>query len=276
MTIPIALTFTGASKEFQFRDQFVMPLLLRLGFGIVVNYHGQREFGRDVVFGDIDRFGHVVYYGMQIKYESSISLGDSDDLILDAVQATTNPFQHPQTGRQESISCFYVANAGSISDPGRENFFNSLIRRGVRDARLLDGNSLVLLDKAASLRRNADIKERLTGMIQEVRRNKSICNTLIPLLEPYIRKEGPYPMHRLRNTACSAYLTAPFSMPLITVDQVDRYWEAVRMVSDAVDSLGIPVVPDEWRQQRCNGILNELIPQVLVLGDPIETSASNC
>ncbi|MGD9858247.1 MAG: hypothetical protein AB7U20_25175, partial [Planctomycetaceae bacterium] len=68
-------------KEFQFRDQFVMPLLLRLGFGIVVHYHGTREFGRDVIFGDLDRFGHVVYYGLQIKYESSIGLGASQKLI---------------------------------------------------------------------------------------------------------------------------------------------------------------------------------------------------
>ena len=76
--------YQGENKEFQFRDTFVMPLLIRLGFGVVMNYHGQREFGRDVIFGDVDRFGHVVYYGMQIKYESSISLGDSHSLIQDA------------------------------------------------------------------------------------------------------------------------------------------------------------------------------------------------
>jgi len=58
--IPPQLTYTGTNKEFQFRDQFVMPLLVRLGFGLVVNYHGAREFGRDVIFGEVDRFGHVV------------------------------------------------------------------------------------------------------------------------------------------------------------------------------------------------------------------------
>jgi hypothetical protein len=64
IAIPAQLLFQGDNKEFQFRDTFVMPLLIRLGFGVVVNYHGQREFGRDVIFGDLDRFGHVVYYGM--------------------------------------------------------------------------------------------------------------------------------------------------------------------------------------------------------------------
>jgi hypothetical protein len=37
MAIPPQLTCTGNDKEFQFRDSFVMPLLLRLGFGVVVN-----------------------------------------------------------------------------------------------------------------------------------------------------------------------------------------------------------------------------------------------
>src|SRR5438128_1190814 len=95
MAIPVSLVFEGQNKEFQFRDKFVMPLLVRLGFGVVANNHGQREFGRDVIFGDVDRLGHVVYYGMQIKYEASISLSDSHSLIQDAEQATHNPFLHP-------------------------------------------------------------------------------------------------------------------------------------------------------------------------------------
>src|SRR5260221_7391682 len=173
MAIPVQLTYEGQNKEFQFRDNFVMTLLVRLGFGVVANYHGQREFGRDVIFGDVDRFGHVVYYGMQIKYESSISLSDSHSLIQDAEQATHNPFKHPETGREGHISCFYVANAGDISDAGRENFFNSVARRGIRDARLLDGNALLLLDRASALNRNAHLKERLSGLLQEVRVNRN-------------------------------------------------------------------------------------------------------
>ena len=86
MTIPVQFVYKGDDKEFQFRDKFVMPLLVRLGFGVVLNYHGCREFGRDVIFGDIDRFGHVVYYGMQIKYETSIGLAASHELIQDAEQ----------------------------------------------------------------------------------------------------------------------------------------------------------------------------------------------
>ncbi|HTU21837.1 MAG TPA: hypothetical protein VMG10_27610 [Gemmataceae bacterium] len=145
MAIPARFKYTGDDKEFQFRDDFVMPLLVRLGLGIVLNYHGARELGRDVIFGDIDRFGHVVYYGMQIKYETSIGKRASHALIEDAEEATNNPFTHPQTGKEEYISRFYVANAGDISELARSNFFKSLLKKGIRDARLLDANALLLL-----------------------------------------------------------------------------------------------------------------------------------
>lgn len=258
MAIPAQLLYQGENKEFQFRDTFVMPLLIRLGFGVVVNYHGQREFGRDVIFGDVDRFGHVVYYGMQIKYESSISLGDSHSLIQDAEQATHNPFKHPQTGREEFISCFYVANAGDISEQARVNFFSTVTRRGIRDARLLDGNALVLLNKAAALNRNANVQERLTGLLQEVRRNRSVVAKLVQDLPAFADDFAtkPFPFQRCRNSASGGYLNAPFAVPNLPIDIVDQYWEIIRMLNDIADSIGVPgLVTREYRKERAKGFV---------------------
>ncbi|MBI3462300.1 MAG: hypothetical protein HY000_04460 [Planctomycetes bacterium] len=257
MGIPAELVYQGPDKELQFRDMFVMPLLVRLGFGVVVNYHGQREFGRDVIFGDLDRFGHVVYYGMQIKYESSISLSDSHSLIQDAEQATHNPFKHPQTGREGFISCFYVANAGDISEPARANFFSAVARRGIRDARLLDGNALVLLDKAASLNRNANIQERLTGLLQEVRRNRNLLPKLVTDLSAFADdpQTKPFPFQRCRNSASGSYLNAPFSVPDLPINIVDQYWEIIRMLNDLADSIGVPgLVTGDYRKERAKGL----------------------
>ena len=64
MAIPGEFTY---ADEAGFITRFVLPLLQRLGYSLVVNYHGTREFGKDLVFGEIDRFGHVVYHGMQVK-----------------------------------------------------------------------------------------------------------------------------------------------------------------------------------------------------------------
>ncbi len=272
MAIPAQLTYQGTNKEFQFRDLFVMPLLVRHGFGVVANNHGQREFGRDVVFGDVDRFGHVVYYGMQIKYESSISLSDSHSLTQDAEQATHNPFKHPQTGREEYISCFYVANAGDISDAARDNFFSTVARRGIRDARLLDGNALLLLDKAASLNRNAQVQERLTGLLQEVRVNRHLTSKLVPdqafVADP---TTNPFPMLRFRNTATGNYLNAPFVIPNLPVDVVDQYWQLIRVLNDLADSTDGPISAGDFRKHRVEGFAT-LAPQSVNHGVMIENA----
>ncbi len=72
--------------EAQFRDRFLIPLLQRLGFAIVVNYHGDQEFGKDIVFGEIDRFGTVVYHAMQAKRAESISLSDAEQCWTHSLQ----------------------------------------------------------------------------------------------------------------------------------------------------------------------------------------------
>ena len=275
MAFPAELVYSGEQREFQFRDKFVMPLLVRLGFGIVVNYHGTREFGRDVIFGDLDRFGHVVYFGMQIKYESSVALGDSHGLAQDAEEATHNPFRHPQTGREEYISGFYVANAGAISDPARENVFNVVTRRGIRDAKLLDGNALVLLDKAAALNRMADIRSRLTGLLQEIRRNLSVLRLVERLLANWMADHSnPYPLQRFRNTATGNYLTSPFPLPSVSMDAVDQYWETIRIVNDVIDSLARPLANEDFRQARYAG-LPEIFARVIAQSAAIDGSIAS-
>ena len=92
----MGVTLHGLSRRTRILQQrrtlhrrFLIPLLQRLGFSIVVNFHGTSEFGKDIIFGEIDRFGHVVYHGLQAKYVPSISLSASDELIEDAKQAFT-------------------------------------------------------------------------------------------------------------------------------------------------------------------------------------------
>lgn len=124
MTIPAEFKF---ASEDDFIQRFLVPLLTRLGFS-VVNYHGTREFGRDLIFAEIDRFGHVRYHGLQAKYVASIGLNDSHDLIRDCDQAFTNPFVHPQTGAEGYISSFYAVNGGDVSEQARTNYHNHAIR----------------------------------------------------------------------------------------------------------------------------------------------------
>ena len=139
MAIPAQLVYKGENRIVHFFDTFVMPLLIQLGFGIVVNYHGQREFGRDVIFGDIDRFGHVVYLWNADQVRGKHFTQRFAFVNTECRKAHTIHSSILKLG-VKFISCFYVANAGDISEPARDNFFSIVARRGIRDARLLDGN----------------------------------------------------------------------------------------------------------------------------------------
>jgi hypothetical protein len=71
MGFPKEFTF---SNEADFIKTFLQPLLQRLGFLSVIPYHGTREYGKDLVVGEIDQFNEPRYHGIQAKYFPSISL----------------------------------------------------------------------------------------------------------------------------------------------------------------------------------------------------------
>ena len=119
-------------------------------------------------------------------------------------------------------------------------------------ARLVDGNALALLSKAAALNRSAALQERLTGLLQEVRRNNSVLDLLSRSLPLFVEnaKGNPFPMQRCRNSASAHYLAAPFIVAGLDIDAVDQYLEMVRMLTEIADSMNSPLANDEFRQKR--------------------------
>jgi hypothetical protein len=209
---------------------------------------------------------------MQIKYETSISLSGSKELIEDAAQATRNPFKRSQTGREDFISCFYVVNAGGFSDQARTHFFNSVARIGVRDARLLDGNALLLLDRAAFLNRDSLVRERLTGLQQEIRVNKRLVETFRSNLETFaVDQAQPFPMQRFRTTACGSYLNAPFAISGLPIPTVELYWQALSMLNKIADSMDGATTTALFVANRATGV-PPLATHVLNCGEAIESA----
>lgn len=224
MPIPNELTF---SDEDAFNQQFLIPLLRRLGFSIVANYHGRSEFGKDLVFAEIDRFGHVRYHAIQSKYVPSISLNGMEELVLDCKQAFNNPFVHPQTGAVERISTFYAINAGSIGPEATQHFFGSLISVYGGNVRLLQAKDLLVLDQWATAQRHEEIIHRLTGLLLELRFNRRQIETIS---HNYIKSLGdtmaPLIFTSIRIDAVSRYLSAPILADEISADVVEGYWQA--------------------------------------------------
>src|SRR5262249_21240651 len=81
MTIPAELgRYREPRKsEDNFIQKLLKPLLQRLGYYSVRDYQGTREFGKDLVFAEVDKFAEISYHGLQAKYEDSISLTMAED-----------------------------------------------------------------------------------------------------------------------------------------------------------------------------------------------------
>ena len=66
MAIPTEFDY---ANEDDFNQRYVIPLIHKLGYSVVANYHGSTEFGKDLIFAEIDRFGHVCFHAVQTKGE---------------------------------------------------------------------------------------------------------------------------------------------------------------------------------------------------------------
>lgn len=224
MPIPSELTF---SDEDAFTQQFLIPLLRRLGFSVVANYHGHAEFGKDLVFAEIDRFGHIRYHAVQSKYLASISLNGIEELVLDCKQAFNNPFTHPQTGAVERISTFYAVNAGSVGPEATQHFFQSLVGVYGGNVRLLQAKDLLVLDQWATAKRHEQIIHRLTGLLMELRFNRRQIQVIADKFKKSLdEKKAPLIFNSIRTDAASQYLSAPLLADEVSANAVEGYWQA--------------------------------------------------
>ena len=236
MVLEPALTF---QDEADFTSCFLVPLLRHLGYLIVAKYHGQREYGKDLVFGEIDRFGEVSYHGLQAKYVDSIGQKESEGLIDDYRQAFRHPFRHPNTGDEHRINTFIVANAGNIADNARTNFFTAATNdEHGGNVRMFDGKALLALDRWATINRVEQMGETLSGLLIELGNNNNILVYMSRNLYAFL--EGPMeavPPQRLRTTALSHYIQKPLLPSQIDTGVANQYLTLVELINDALDGL---------------------------------------
>lgn len=257
MAFPREFTYTD---EDAFIQQFLIPLLQRLGFSLVINYHGRTEFGKDLIFAEIDRFGHVRYHALQAKYDASISLNRVEDLIRDCKQAFSNPFAHPQTGTIERISSFYAVNGGSLGPEAVQHYFNSLLPFYGGNARLLQGRDLLTLDRWASNGRTDNVDAVVTGLLVELRFNRRVAPTWREHLERSSSGElgVPFSIFQMKVDAYSTYLEKPVLRILIDTDEILQYWHIVTTLNRRYDLATQGLLPPDNRQQLMIACLRDL------------------
>ena len=271
--MPIPKEFKSQYQdEADFITNFLVPLLRRLGFSIVAEYHGGKEFGKDIVFGEIDRFGQVTYHGLQAKYVDSISQSDSNGLVADCNEAFSNPFIHPNTGAEERISSFIVANGGSISPNAQQNFFNSLATPHGGHIRMLDGKTLLALDRWATFSRVEFLGERLTGLKLEIRFNRQLLHTIRDSTSEFVEDaKNPIPIERLSTGAFCHYLQQPIMAEAIdTQVALDYFYKADTSINRVLDHIA-GVRSLENKKHLASGLLCT-ISDVERLGDSLEVA----
>jgi hypothetical protein len=222
-TMALLPEFATYADENDFVQRFLVPLLGRLGFGIVVNHHGQSEAGMDLIIGEIDRFAHVRYHGLQAKFEGSIGKAACHGLVQDATEAFAAEFVHPQTGARQRISCFYAVNAGAVSDDARSLFFSLLQSKHGDNVKLLEGRDLLALDRSAAIR-GESTRNVLVALLMETRRIAASLNRLQPRLQAIVDGDGNgvvYPVERLRLVAIEAWLAGPVLVSKLPVKQIE-------------------------------------------------------
>jgi hypothetical protein len=275
--VAIPSEFTYASED-DFIQRFLIPLLHRLGFTVVANYHRtQGELGKDLVFAEIDRFGHIRYCGLQAKYEASIGVSAVETLIQDCRQAFANDFTHPHTHTPERIQTFYAVNGGSISDDARKHFFGSVGHPLAACARLLDGKALLALDRWAAAYRSLTTLPDLNGLLLEIVYNRKLADLIVPPLanllqshagaEPSCVMTNPIFPNRFRVNAAAQYLQRPFFVEAVPAEQIEAYWENLILCNAMLDRcIGLTTVGVVTSNVRD---VVEKVPVITTIGDSL-------
>lgn len=107
------------SEERRFLDERVVPLLRRLGFNRVVVTHGSDEFGRDVVFTDVDRFGIEKVFAAQVKV-GKVSGAARENVLAQIDDAFKMPWHDERDGTEHYISGFYLVTSGKFTRNAKE------------------------------------------------------------------------------------------------------------------------------------------------------------
>ncbi len=119
--------------EEKFTMEVLLPLFRRMGFLDVHYNHGQKEFGKDITFSEIDKFNQRRNYGVQVKVGDISGRAKSD--LNEAINQINEAFPHDyiDTSSRERrfISDFVIAISGHFTDKAKEKIMEEVRARNV-------------------------------------------------------------------------------------------------------------------------------------------------
>jgi hypothetical protein len=117
--------------ESYFSQDLLLPLFRKLGFKDVHYNHGRKEYGKDFVFSEVNKFGFEVYYGVQVKKGNMKGSVNSqiDEIIGQIEDAFSIPFYTLNSKEPKFISTFIVAISGRYSENAKEKIIRKISNR---------------------------------------------------------------------------------------------------------------------------------------------------
>lgn len=163
-----------------FREQFVRPFLLRLGFQGVSCKHNSNEFGRDYVFSQRDALGQVRHLLAIAEHVERLSQPKQAERLLTRIrQCFLASYSLPTASdEQRSLAGIYVFVSGTIGDEAIAHLRRSLAKTMAANIHFLDGPRLFWLADHVSQRDDSEVRERLEALVVQLRLNEHIWTTL--------------------------------------------------------------------------------------------------
>lgn len=141
MSNPELMRMRSLSEE-EFTLRYVIPLLRDMGFRGVEYTHGTDEYGRDVYFYEIDRFGNRRDMAAQVKTGDIGGTTLVQTIIAQARAAFTNPYTDISIREERRVCELYIITSGNISTNAKVQIMNGLPEYG-GSIRFLNGEKLL-------------------------------------------------------------------------------------------------------------------------------------
>ena len=174
------MTLPDFKNEADFRENWILPFLRRVGFVNVTHSHGTAEQGKDFFFADIDRFENVKFHACQVKL-GNIGAGESElTTLLNQIERCFRVrIREHTTGEETRVSAVYVMASGRISGEARKYICDHC--RGVpfgENVHFLDGDRLDQLNRFATYGIEKDRRIRMMGLITEAVTNLKVLDAI--------------------------------------------------------------------------------------------------
>lgn len=119
--------------EAKFTIEVLLPLFRNMGFTDVKYNHGKREYGKDVTFSEIDKFGARRDYGVQVKAGDLSGEAGSriDEIIAQIGDAFAMHYINTTSREKRYISDFIIAISGRFTDNAKDKIVEKINRRNI-------------------------------------------------------------------------------------------------------------------------------------------------